>query len=176
MLLLAASAGANSRIPDSIQSNNRKKMWIGLQALPTLKTNKVDSPKFPEERRSMPRLRVHCDAELIAGLSILDVAAQENDDTLVFLGVTKDLSAQGLGLVLPSTQIDERYCNESNSLKVSLHLPECAVGLEVNPVRCEPLNPGDSAQGYLMGAKILRVTSHMEAFALYLQTCGNLIC
>jgi hypothetical protein len=155
------------------QSNNRKKLRIGLEALPTSKASNVKNPTFPDDRRSSPRLKARCEAELIATLSILDVTAEQSNDALVFLGQTKDLSTQGVALVLPSTLIDEQYCNESNSLTLSLRLPEGRVGLEVNAVRCEPLNPANKGRGYLIGAKILRITSHAKEFDLYLQTLGT---
>ena len=145
-------------------------MRVGLEVLPTVKANNGEIPAVPSDRRRAPRLKARCEAELIASLSILDVTAEQSNDALVFLGQTKDLSTQGVALVLPSTLIDERYCSESNSLTVSLRLPEGRVGLEVNAVRCEPLNPGNKGRGYLIGAKILRITSHAKEFDLYLQT------
>ena len=152
------------------QANSRQNLGKGLKVPLTLKTNKVDNPTFPGDRRGVPRLKAHCEAELVASLSILDVEADAGNNALMFLGQTKDLSAQGVALVLPSTLIDERYCNEVNSITLSLRLPEGPVGLEVNPVRCEPLNPRNKGQGYLMGAKILRITSHSKEFDLYLET------
>src|SRR5215203_3095458 len=59
------------------------------------------------ERRRMRRLRVKCEVELVADLSLLDSEVQNAGSSLVFLGRTHDLSAGGLGMVLPSTIIDE---------------------------------------------------------------------
>src|SRR5512145_3504109 len=75
------------------------------------------------ERRRMRRLKVKCEVELVATLSLLDSDVEYSDSSLVFLGRTHDLSACGLGMVLPSTIIDERYCTGSNRLNLSLHAP-----------------------------------------------------
>ena len=70
-------------------------------------------------------------------------------------------------MVLPATIIDERFCSGSNRLKLSLHLPEGVVGLEVTPVRCERLSNPYSAHGYLLGTRITNVEQR-ESFERYL--------
>src|ERR1043166_7003303 len=87
------------------------------------------------ERRSMRRLRVKCEVELAANLSLLDNDAYDADSNLIFYGQINDLSAVGLAMVLPATIIDERFCSGANRLKLSLHLPQGIIGLEVAPVR-----------------------------------------
>jgi hypothetical protein len=124
------------------------------------------------ERRRTRRLRVRCDAELVADLSLLDIQAEFDAEPLIFFGQTRDLSATGLGLVLPSTPIDENYCEETNSLKLSLHLPGGVVDLEVNPVRCFPLDEADTASGYVLGAKIISVGDY-EEFERYLDSFSS---
>ena len=119
------------------------------------------------ERRSMRRLRVKCEVELAANLSLLDSDAYDADSNLIFFGQTSDLSAVGLAMVLPATIIDERFCSGSNRLKLSLHLPEGIVGLEVAPVRCERLSNPYSAHGYLLGTRITNVEQR-ESFERYL--------
>lgn len=127
------------------------------------------------ERRSMRRLRVKCEVELAANLSLLDNDAYDADSPLVFFGQTSDLSAIGLAMVLPATIIDERFCTESNRLKLSLHSPDGVIGLEVAPVRCERLTDAYSVNGYLLGTKITNV-EHRESFERYLESVsGNSI-
>lgn len=134
---------------------------------------RVDQLASSIERRRTRRLRVRCDAELVADLSLLDTDAQNGAaEPLIFFGQTRDLSATGLGLVLPSTPIDEGYCDETNSLKLSLHLPSGVLDLEVNPVRCFPLDESDTSSGYLMGAEIVSIGNH-EEFARYLDSFSN---
>lgn len=124
------------------------------------------------ERRSMRRLRVKCEVELAANLSLLDNDAYDAESPLVFFGQTSDLSAIGLAMVLPATIIDERFCTESNRLKLSLHSPDGVIGLEVAPVRCERLTDAYSVNGYLLGTKITNV-EHRESFERYLESVSG---
>ncbi|HEV2836772.1 MAG TPA: hypothetical protein VGW58_15755 [Pyrinomonadaceae bacterium] len=124
------------------------------------------------ERRSMRRLRVRCEVELAANLSLLDNDVYDGESNLIFFGQTSDLSAIGLAMVLPATIIDERFCSGSNRLKLSLHLPDGVVGLEVAPVRCERLTDPYSVRGYLLGTKITKV-DHPEPFERYLERASG---
>jgi len=124
------------------------------------------------ERRSTRRLRVKCEVELAANLSLLDNDAYDADSPLVFFGQTSDLSAVGLAMVLPATIIDERFCTASNRLKLSLHSPDGIIGLEVAPVRCERLTDAYSVNGYLLGTKITAV-EHRESFERYLESVSG---
>ena len=127
------------------------------------------------ERRSARRLRVKCEVELAATLSLLDndvANAYDEDSKLIFFGQTSDLSAEGLALVLPATIIDERFCSGSNRLKLSLHLPEGIVGLEVAPVRCERLTDAYSINGYLLGTRITNI-EHRPSFERYLESVSG---
>ena len=124
------------------------------------------------ERRRMRRLRVRCEVELVAGLSLLDNDVENSESSLVFLGRTHDLSANGLGMVLPSTIIDERFCTGGNRLSLSLHVPGGVIGMEVSPVRCERLSGAYSSHGYLLGTKITNVENRAQ-FEQYLETLSG---
>ncbi len=132
----------------------------------------MDKP-ISHERRLTPRFSAKCDMEVVASLTLLDTDAELPVGEIVFLGETKDISARGLGLVLPSTTIDERYCSESSRLNLSLHLPDATVNLEVNPIRCEPLDERDLGRGYFLGARIIAVSRHKEEFDGYLATLSK---
>lgn len=125
------------------------------------------------ERRRVRRLRVKCEVELMANLSLLDNDAENSESSLIFLGRTHDLSPAGLGMILPSTIIDERFCSGSNKLNLSLHVPGGGViSLEVSPVRCERLNTAYSTQGYLLGTKITNVEDR-DQFEKYLESLST---
>jgi hypothetical protein len=109
---------------------------------------------FASERRCATRLVTHIDAEVIASLAILDTEAAESDDELLFSGETTDISLDGLGIVLPSAPIDERFCTDVHQLTVRLHLPEGPVKLRLIPARCVSLQ-ADAAQGYLLAGRII---------------------
>jgi hypothetical protein len=122
------------------------------------------------ERRATRRLATTCDAVLIANLSILDTNAEVSAEPLVFFGQTIDVSPNGIGLKIPSVQIDERYCDGKNQLGLSVHLPNAIVKFEVNAVRCLPLDKRDFGEGYVVGTRILRVLQSEDEFFEYLDT------
>lgn len=144
----------------------------GLDRSQITRLTSLDKLASSIERRSMRRLRVKCEVELAATLSLLDNDAYESDSTLTFFGQTSDLSASGLAMILPATIIDERFCSGSNRLKLSLHLPNGIVGLEVAPVRCERLTDSYSVHGYLLGTRITNV-EHPEYFERYLDSVSG---
>jgi hypothetical protein len=120
----------------------------------------------------MRRLRVRCEVELTATLSLLDNDVQNCESSLIFLGRTHDLSAAGMGMVLPSTIIDERFCSGSNRLNLSLHVPGGVIAMEVSPVRCERLTGTYVNQGYLLGTTITNVDDRAR-FEQYLETLSD---
>ena len=139
---------------------------------PTIGLTSLDKLASSIERRRMRRLKAKCEVELVASLSILDNDVQNSDSSLVFLGRTQDLSASGLGMVLPSTIIDERFCSGSNRLNLSLHLPGGVVGMEVSPVRCERLTSPYMNHGYLLGTRITNVDDRAR-FERYLDALSG---
>ena len=150
--------------------SNRRAEQSQLADSQVVRLTSVDYQKSNTERRSAPRLRAICDVELRASLSLLDTETHESPDSLLFFGRTRDLSARGLSLVLPSTPIDERFCGSDTRLRISLYLPTGSVEMLVNPVRCVPLSEQDSAMGYLMGAEIVKSTDESEQLDSYLRS------
>lgn len=124
------------------------------------------------ERRSVRRLKAKCEVELVANLSLLDNDVQNSDSSLIFLGRTHDLSSAGLGMVLPSTIIDERFCSGTNRLNLSLHVPGGVIELEVSPVRCERLASPYLGESYLLGTRITNVEDRAQ-FERYLETLSG---
>ena len=122
---------------------------------PKLLSDRLSSPTIPLERRQSLRLKARLEAELTAGLSLLEPDyIEDSSRQLVLMGVTLDLSATGLAFILPSIRISEDYCGRSQSLLLALHLPTSPVQLEIEFVHCVPLNEDDLDQGYLIGARI----------------------
>jgi hypothetical protein len=136
------------------------------------KLTSLDKLASAIERRHARRLRVRCEVELAATLSLLDNDAYDEDSKLIFFGQTSDLSAEGLAMVLPATIIDERFCSGDNRLKLSLHLPDGIIGLEVAPVRCERLKDAYQVNGYLLGTKITNVEQRAP-FERYLDSVSG---
>lgn len=124
------------------------------------------------ERRGKRRLKVRCEVELIADLSLLDADAREPLESLIFMGETSDLSAAGIAMIIPSTIIDERFCAGGNRLNLSLHLPDGVVSIEVTPVRCERIAGANSSNGYLLGTRITNV-NQPDRFERYLERLSD---
>ena len=87
-------------------------------------------------------------------------------------GHTRDMRATGLSLVVPAIRIGgEEIVGENRRLRVVLELPSGAVELEVAPVRYEPLDAEETAEGYLIGARITEISdSDCVRFVKYLRT------
>lgn len=119
------------------------------------------------ERRAATRLVSHCDAEVIASLTILDNDATESDERLVFSGRISDLSLGGLGIVLPSAVLDERFCTDRNQITVRIFLPHGPIQLQLIPSRCVSIGSPASIKGYLLAGKII---SSEEQYAEYVNT------
>lgn len=139
---------------------------------PIRRLTSLDHLTSSVERREMRRLKVRCEVELLANLSLLDADAGEPLDSLIFMGETSDLSSAGLAMIIPSTIIDERFCGGENRLNLSLHLPDGIIGLEVAPVRCERITSANSAHGYLLGTKITDVKQR-ERFERYIERMSD---
>ena len=144
----------------------------GLEYFPISKLSTLDQLTSAIERREMRRLKVRCEVELLADLSLLDADAGEPLESLIFMGETSDLSTAGLAMIIPSTIIDERFCGGDNRLNLSLHLPDGVIGLEVTPVRCERITGANSTHGYLLGTKITDVKQR-DRFERYIERLSN---
>ena len=139
---------------------------------PVNRLTSLDQIASSIERRGMRRLKVKCEVELLANLSLLDADAGEPLESLIFMGQTSDLSAAGLALIIPATIIDERFCGGDHRLNIALHLPEGVIGLEVSPVRCEQVTGINSTRGYLLGTKITNVKQR-DQFERYIERLSD---
>ena len=131
---------------------------------------------IPDDRRRARRHNARFDARLRAGLSLLDMKAEAGGDEeqLTLYGSTRDLSAAGLSLVVPSFAIDERFCaEEGRGLQVMLYLPSGPVEMRVAPVRCTPLVEREPREGYFIGARITGMAdAGRSRLTTYLRTLG----
>ena len=143
-----------------------------FQYFPISRLTRLDHLTSSVERREMRRLKVRCEVELLADLSLLDADAGEPLESLIFMGQTSDVSAAGLAMVIPSAIIDERFCGGDHHLNLSLHLPDGVITLEVTPVRCERISGINSAQGYLLGTKITNIAQR-DRFERYLERLSD---
>jgi hypothetical protein len=151
---------------------NVDKSGSRLQHFPISKLTRLDHLTSSIERREMRRLKLKCEVELLADLSLLDADAGEPLHSLIFMGQTSDLSTAGLAMVIPSMIMDERICDGDSRLNLSLHLPDGVIELRVTPVRCEPIVGVNSSLGYFLATKITDVAQR-ERFEQYIERMSD---
>jgi len=70
-------------------------------------------------------------------------------------GDTSDLSASGLGLLVPTVRINDRYLTATGeTLHLLLELPAGRIEMRVAPVRYEQIEREGASAGYLIGVHI----------------------
>jgi hypothetical protein len=104
-------------------------------------------------------------------------SAQRASGRLHLVGHTKDISENGIALVVPIAEIDERYLTSENcKMQIELYLPRGAIKITARPVHYKLLDEslGESVftEGYLIGAEITKV-SDRELFIEYLSTLAE---
>jgi hypothetical protein len=119
--------------------------------------------KFVSDRRRAKRQRVR----LAFSLSITSPAKSLKGSrrTIDMDGHTLDLSANGLGLVVPAITLGEHHLvGENRNLKVQLELPSGPMEMQVLPVRYERLEEHrNETTGYLIAVKIVGMSEEDRA-------------
>ncbi|HEY3027379.1 MAG TPA: PilZ domain-containing protein [Pyrinomonadaceae bacterium] len=87
-------------------------------------------------------------------------------------GYTRDISGDGLAIVVPSIHIEGHYLvGEGRTLVVELQLPDGPVHINVVPVRYERMDEDENATGYLIGARITEISDpDRKRFMAYIGT------
>jgi hypothetical protein len=87
-------------------------------------------------------------------------------------GHTSDVSATGVGLIVPAIRIGEHYLvGEEQRLHLKLELPTGPVDLNVSPVRYESLEEDPEETGYVIGVRITNMNeADRKRFHEYIQT------
>jgi len=122
--------------------------------------------QFVADRRRAPRHMVRL--PVIA--SLLDAAS--NSQPANVAGHTRDVSEDGLAVVLPNIRVGERYLvGDAVTLRVTLKLPGESVRLYGTPVRYERLEEGQPDAGFLIGIRLDQASDRDRALLYdYLKT------
>jgi c-di-GMP-binding flagellar brake protein YcgR len=100
------------------------------------------------DRRRAPRYRV----SLPVSVSLLD--AEASAEPALVQGRTRDVSSDGIGVVLPNRRVGGRYLvGDSVTLRVTLKLPDGYARLYGTPVRYEKLETATD-RGFLVGIRL----------------------
>ena len=113
--------------------------------------------EYIKDRRQAERRKV----ELPVTVSLIEKVKKVNGGRplATLRGHTRDISADGLAIVVSSIHIDGHYLvGEGRILQVQLELPDGAVEIKVNPVRYERLDEDESPVGYLIGSGIAQIS------------------
>ena len=122
--------------------------------------------QYVADRRRAPRHGVR----LPVVVSLLNVRVVATPATLS--GYTRDVSADGLGLILPAIRIGDRYLvGEDHTLRINLKLPDAHARLYGVPVRYERLEEGQPDRGFFVGLRLTETTDPDYAlFSEYLDS------
>jgi hypothetical protein len=127
-------------------------------------------------RRAAPRYLTHLEAGLALSISLphSKPGSEKTGPPLKLAGYTRDISATGLALIVPTIRIGGQYITgENRTLEISLKLPTSVVKVKAAPVRYTPLEGDGADTGYLIGVQIIWMSNEDRArFNAYLETLG----
>ena len=129
--------------------------------------------EFVGNRRRAPRYVTHLEAGLALSVSLPNAkaAAKGTEQSVKLAGYTRDVSATGLALIVPTIRVGGQYITgENRTLEIMLKLPTGQIQVRATPVRYVPLEEGTDT-GYLIGVQIIWMSDADRAhFDAYLQT------
>jgi hypothetical protein len=114
--------------------------------------------EFVADRRRSPRYRV----SLPVTVSLLD--AEASAEPALAQGHTRDVSEDGLGVILPNIRVGGRYLvGDSVTLRVTLKLNDGYARLYGTPVRYEKLEAGGPDTGFFIGIRLTETSGRDHA-------------
>ena len=129
--------------------------------------------EFVGNRRVAPRYVTHLEVGLALNVSLpgANAGAQANDPPFRLAGYTRDISASGLALIVPSIRVGGQYVTgENRRLRIMLKLPTGPIEIYATPVRYSPLDEDGVDTGYLVGVQIVSMSDEDRArFNAYLE-------
>jgi len=122
--------------------------------------------EFAGDRRHKPRFRVRL--EFTVTVATPTKANGRRPASLE--GYTRDISIDGLGLIVPAIRIGDRYlAGENCVLAIALELPDGPIEVTATSARYEPLE--DTGElGFLIGTRITNMSdADRKSFLAYLK-------
>ena len=129
--------------------------------------------EFVGNRRVSPRYVAHLEVGLALNISVSGAGAgvsKKTSEPLSLAGYTRDISASGLALIVPSIRVGGQYVTgENRRLRIKLKLPTGPIEIHATPVRYSPLDEDGADTGYLVGVQIVSISDEDRAlFNAYL--------
>jgi hypothetical protein len=130
--------------------------------------------EFVGNRRRAPRYMTHLEVGLALNVSLPGAgegAGRKESQPVRLAGYTRDISASGLALIVPSIRVGGQYVTgENRRLRIILKLPTGPIEIQATPVRYRPLDEGGTDTGYLVGIQIVSMSDEDRAlFDAYLE-------
>jgi PilZ domain len=114
--------------------------------------------QFVGERRRARRVTVRIPLSVSRSISGLNSNGFHRQT--IIEGHTLDVSASGLGMVLPAIRVADYYLTgEDRRLWIKLELPDGPIEMQVAPVRYESLDEHERERGYLIGVRITEISA-----------------
>jgi hypothetical protein len=128
---------------------------------------------FGNDRRRMSRRQVRLPVSV--SLIETDAPADAVHRPLAVLGYTRDISVDGLALILPSISMGGDITDRENyMLRIILALPVGDVEMNAIAVRHERLDTNSPDIGYLIGARISEMSEReRDLYLEYLRILGG---
>lgn len=129
--------------------------------------------EFVGNRRRAPRYQTRLEVEIALSVAQpgMKKGAERAGQTLRLSGYTRDISATGLALVLPTIHIGGNYITaEKRTLQITLKLATGPIEIYGTPVRYSPLDEDATDRGYLVGVAIDRMSAdHQTRFNAHIE-------
>ncbi|HJU55520.1 MAG TPA: PilZ domain-containing protein [Pyrinomonadaceae bacterium] len=122
--------------------------------------------EFVGNRRVAPRYVTHLEVGLALNVSLTgsDTSARKDSPPVRLAGYTRDISASGLALIVPSIRVGGQYVTgENRRLRIMLKLPTGPIEIHATPVRYSPLDEDGVDTGYLVGVQIISMSDEDRA-------------
>jgi len=128
---------------------------------------------FGSNRRRVIRRKVRLSASVSPVLT--EAPARSASPSPSVLGYTRDISTDGLALIVPSLQMgDVDLAGAEHTLRIILALPAGDVEMHATLVRHEPLEGSGPEIGHLIGVHVSRMGEDERAlYDEYLRTLGG---
>ena len=130
--------------------------------------------EFVGNRRRAPRYVTHLEAGLALSVSLPNTkaATKGTGQSLKLAGYTRDVSATGLALIVPTIRVGGQYITgENRTLEIMLKLPTGPIQVKATSVRYAPLEEEGADTGYLIGVAIVWMSDEdRKRFDAYLET------
>jgi YesN/AraC family two-component response regulator len=108
----------------------------------------------PPHRRSSPRYETQVEARMSSVLVFEQERNEADDEMLMVMGYTHDISESGLGIIIPEGSLNEETVVGS-TFHIVLGLETGALDIEAKAVRYQSL---EAEKGYLIGAHITNMS------------------